>query len=77
LNSLLTARQSIELARRRFPLLLAANLWILGGIQCRQGRHDEAVASAEESRRLCQRYGHPYGVGQAEELLERIRANPV
>ena len=67
-------RESIELSCPRFPLLHAANLWILGGIQCRQRRHHEALASAEESRRLCQQNGHPYGVGQAEELLERIRA---
>ena len=67
-------RESIELSRPRFPLLLAANLWILGGMQCRQGRHHEALASAEESRRLCQQHGHSHGVGEAEELLERIRA---
>src|SRR6266446_4369191 len=43
-------RDSIELSRPRFPLLLAANLWILGRMQSRQGKRDEAVASAEESR---------------------------
>src|SRR5438876_10103073 len=70
-------RESIELSRPRFPLLFAANLWILGGIQSRQGKCDEAIASAEESRRLCQEHGHPYGVRQAEELLDRIRTDSV
>jgi tetratricopeptide (TPR) repeat protein len=70
-------RESIELSRPRFPLLLAANLWIRGGMQSRQGRRDDAAASAQESRRLCQQHGHPYGVRQAEELLERIQANSV
>jgi tetratricopeptide (TPR) repeat protein len=69
-------RESIELARPRFPLLLAADLWILAEMQNRQGMRDEAVKSAEESRRLCEEHDHPYGVRQAEDLLERIRVNP-
>jgi tetratricopeptide (TPR) repeat protein len=66
-------RESIELSRPRFPLLLAANLWILGGMQSRQGMRDEAMASAEASRRLCQEHGHPHGVLQADKLLEQIQ----
>lgn len=68
-------RQSIELSRPRYPGLLAANLWILAGIQTRKGEHREALASAEESRRLSQQQGHSYGVAQAEDLIERIKMN--
>jgi hypothetical protein len=68
-------RESIALSRPRYPLLLGANLWILAGVQNRKGERREALASAEEARRLYQQHGHPYGVAQAEELIERIKAN--
>lgn len=68
-------RESIELSRPRYPGLLAANLWSLAGIQTRKGEHREALALAEESRRLSQQEGHSYGVAQAEELIERIKMN--
>jgi tetratricopeptide (TPR) repeat protein len=68
-------REAIELSRPRFPYLLAANLLILGGIQSRKGERREALASAEEARHLYQQQGHSHGVAQAEELIERIKAN--
>ncbi len=68
-------RESIELSRPRYPGLLASNLWILAGIQNRKSEYREALASAEESRRLSQQQGHSYGVAQAEELIERIKMN--
>jgi tetratricopeptide (TPR) repeat protein len=67
-------RESVKLARPRYPYLLAANLLILGGMQLRQGKSREALASAEESLRLSQREKHDYGVRQAEELLQKVRA---
>jgi tetratricopeptide (TPR) repeat protein len=66
-------RESIELTRFRYPDLLADNLWVLGGIQNRKGERQEALASAEEARRLYQQQGHSYGVKQAEGLIERIK----
>jgi tetratricopeptide (TPR) repeat protein len=68
-------RDSIELSRARFPHLHAANLWILGGIKLRQGKHEEAIAAAQESRSICKQVGHNHGIREAEELLEQIRAN--
>lgn len=68
-------RESIELSRPHYPGLLAANLWSLAGIQTRKGEHREALASAEESRRLSQQQDHSYGVAQADELIERIQMN--
>jgi tetratricopeptide (TPR) repeat protein len=66
-------RESIELARPRYPLLLADNLLILGRLQARQGKSREALASAEESIRICQREKHDHGAGQAEQLIQEIR----
>jgi tetratricopeptide (TPR) repeat protein len=68
-------REAVELSRPRYPGLLAANLWILAGIQSRQGRYREALASAEEARHLYQQQSHSHGVAQAEELIERIKIN--
>jgi tetratricopeptide (TPR) repeat protein len=68
-------RESIELSRARFPHLHAANLWILGGIKLRQGKYEEAIASAQESRSICEQAGHNHGIHEAEELLERIRSD--
>lgn len=68
-------RESIALSRSCYPGLLADNLWILAGIQSRKGEYREALASAEESRHLCQQQGHAYGVAQAEEMIEQIKMN--
>jgi tetratricopeptide (TPR) repeat protein len=68
-------REAIELSRPHFPGLLADNLWILAGIQRRQGRHPEAFTSADEARRLYREHGHSHGVAQAEDLIERIKTN--
>jgi len=68
-------RESIELSRPGFPGLLAANLCGLAEILSRKGEHREALGSAEEARQLYQQQGHSYGVGQAEELIGRIRPN--
>jgi ATP/maltotriose-dependent transcriptional regulator MalT len=66
-------RESIVLARPHYPHLLAANLWILASIQFRKGEIPQALASAEESRRLCQEANHSYGVSQADELIGSIK----
>jgi tetratricopeptide (TPR) repeat protein len=68
-------REAVELSRHGLPGLLADNLWILAGIQARKGEHREALASAEEARHLYEQQGHSHGVGQAEELIERIKAD--
>ena len=68
-------REAIELSRSGFPGLLASNLWVLAEIQSRKGEYQEALASAEESRRVANQEGHTYGVRQAEELIERIKTN--
>ncbi|SRR5579871_5906257 len=68
-------REAVEISRPLFPGLLADNLWVLAGIQSRKGERREALVSAEEARRLYQQQGHSYGVGQAEELIERIKAD--
>jgi len=68
-------QESIELSRFRFPLLLADNLWILAGIQNRKGRYEEALASAQESLRVCEDQGHSHGVLQAQRLIETIETN--
>lgn len=66
-------REAIELSRPRFPGLLADNLLGLAVIQRLKGEHREAVASAEEARRLYQQQGRSHGVAQAEELIESIK----
>jgi len=66
-------RESIALARSRHPHLLAANLWILGRMQLRQGKVREALASAEESLQVSRRVKHEYGVRRAEELIQEVR----
>jgi tetratricopeptide (TPR) repeat protein len=66
-------RESIALARPRYPCLLAANLWILGGMQLRQGKAREALASAEESLRVSRRAKHDYAVRRAEGLIQEVR----
>jgi tetratricopeptide (TPR) repeat protein len=68
-------RESIELSRLHHPGLLAPNLWILAGIQNRKGEYREALASAEESRRLSQQEGNYHGVKEAEELIEKIKTH--
>lgn len=68
-------REAVELTRPRFPGLLATNLCGLAEIQIRKGEHREALASAEEARHLYQQENHAYGVAQAEELIERIKAD--
>ena len=66
-------RDSNDLSRTRFLHLVTANLWILASIKHRHGRKGEAIASANESRRICQQIGHTNGVRQAEELLAQIQ----
>jgi tetratricopeptide (TPR) repeat protein len=66
-------REAVELSRTLSLGLVADNLWVLAGIQSRKGEHREALASAEEARQLYQQQGHSYGVGQAEELIGRIK----
>ncbi len=68
-------REAIEISRPRFPGLLAANLWILAGIQTRKGENHEALASAEEARLLYQQQGHSHGVAQAEQLIATIKSD--
>ena len=68
-------REAVELSRPLSPGLLADNLWVLAGIQNRKGERREALASAEEARRLYQQQGHSHGVAQAEGLIERIKAD--
>ena len=67
-------RESIALSRPRYPFLLAANLWILAGIQSSKGEIQEALASAEESLQLSQAHDDSYGVAQAKERIESIKA---
>ena len=66
-------RESIALARPRNPHLLAANLWILGRMQLRQGKVPEALASAEESLLVSRRVKHDHGVRRAEELIQEVQ----
>jgi tetratricopeptide (TPR) repeat protein len=64
---------SNEISHPRFLHLVTANLWILAGIKHRQGKQEEAIALAQESRTICEQIGHTYGVREADELLEQIR----
>src|SRR5262245_35599874 len=66
--------ESIALAWPRCYTLLAANLWILGSMQLRQGNLREALASAEESLQVSTRHKHDHGVKRAEELIQEIQA---
>lgn len=68
-------REAIALARPRFPGLLATNLRGLALVQMRKGEYREALASAEESRKLDQQQGDSYCVAQADALIESIRPN--
>ena len=65
-------REAVELSRQH-PGLLGDNLWMLAEVQRLKGERREALASAEEARQLYQQQGHSYGVGQAEELIGRIK----
>ena len=67
-----TIREAIAQSRDRYPLLLAANLWILAGIQLQENEFDEALESAEKARNLYQQRAHSYGIGQTEELIAKI-----
>jgi ATP/maltotriose-dependent transcriptional regulator MalT len=67
-------REAVELSRQH-PGLLGDNLWMLAEVQRLKGERREALASAEEARRLYQQQGHSHGVAQAEELIERIKAD--
>jgi len=67
-------RESIALAPPRAHTLVSANLWILGGMQRRQGKLREALASAEESLQVARRAKHEHGSKRAEELIREIRA---
>lgn len=66
-------REAVELSRPLPPSLLADNLLVLAAVLSQQGNYGEARASAEEARQLYQQQGHSYGVGQAEELIGRMR----
>jgi tetratricopeptide (TPR) repeat protein len=68
-------RESINLSRPEYPGLLADNLWILAGIEHRKGDCRAALASAEEAQHLYQQQEHAFGVSQAEELIETIKAS--
>ena len=65
-------RESIELSRFRFPHLYADNLCILGGIQRGMGKHQEALASAQESLRICEAAAYAYGVTRAKQLISIV-----
>jgi tetratricopeptide (TPR) repeat protein len=67
-------RDAVELSRPAYPSLLGANLWILAGILLRKGEKREALAAAEESREVYQQEGNLHGVGEADELIRKIRA---
>ncbi|HZY85525.1 MAG TPA: hypothetical protein VFE78_11895 [Gemmataceae bacterium] len=68
-------REAVELSRPQHSCLLGDNLWALAEIQRLKGERREALASAEEARRVYQHQGHSHGVAQAEELIERIKNN--
>ncbi len=66
--------ESIALCRAGQFAMLPDDLLMLSEVQCRKGDYQAAATSAEEARRLYHQQGHDYGVGQADNMIDNLKA---
>lgn len=67
-------REALGISANLSSIIHGDNLLILARVQFAKGHFGEALVSAEQAREAYQKRGNFHGVGQAEALIETIRA---